>query len=57
MPAIRKRAQRTALIASLSAWSLLALPLPTHATSASASAFCGVVAALASPARQVESIR
>lgn len=57
MSAIRKRAQRTALIASLSAWSLLALPLPTHATSASASAFSGAIAALESPARKLESIR
>lgn len=30
MPVMRRRAQRAALIASLSAWSLLALPLPTH---------------------------
>ncbi|VXC99791.1 hypothetical protein PSEUDO8Z_60470 [Pseudomonas sp. 8Z] len=36
MPAMRKRAQRAALIASLSAWPLLILPLPTHATVASA---------------------
>ncbi|WP_157835303.1 hypothetical protein [Ectopseudomonas composti] len=32
MPAMRQRAQRAALIASLSAWPLLTLPLPTHAT-------------------------
>jgi hypothetical protein len=32
MPAMRKRAQRAALIASLSAWPLLVLPQPTHAT-------------------------
>ncbi|MGE8504700.1 hypothetical protein DFO61_0665 [Ectopseudomonas oleovorans] len=34
MPAMRQRAQRAALIASLSAWPLLTLPLPTHATTA-----------------------
>ena len=31
MPAMRQRAQRAALIASLCAWPLLTLPLPTHA--------------------------
>lgn len=34
MPSMRKRAQRTALIASLCAWPLLTLPLPTHASPA-----------------------